>query len=66
MQNMGKNIKVMPQPKSIPREREESLTANNPNLSATNVIRLNCTHSFFKFTTKFFNLVLDFGKIPVN
>ena len=28
--------------------------ANNPNLSATNVIRLNRTHSFLKFTTNFF------------
>ena len=28
------------------REREGSLTANNPNLSATNVIWLNRTHSF--------------------
>ena len=30
----------------FPQEREGSLMANNPNLSATNIIRLNHTHSF--------------------
>ena len=60
---MGKNIKSYATTQvHFPRGREGSLTANNPNLSATNVIQLNRTHSF-KFTTKFFISVLYFGKI---
>ena len=50
--------KVMPQPSPFPWEREGSLTAKSPNLSAKNVIRLNCTHSFLNLQTKFFNYVL--------
>ena len=34
--------------------------ANNPNLSATNVIRLNRKHSFLKFRTKFFKQNFSF------
>ena len=34
--------------------------ANNPNLLATNVIRLNRTHSFLKLTTKFFKQNFSF------
>ena len=44
---MGKNIKSYATTQvHFHREREGSLMANNPNLSATNVIRLNRTHLF--------------------
>ena len=56
----------MPQPKSIPRGREGSLTAKSPNLSDKNIIRLNRTHSFLNLQAKFFDYVLYFGKFPVN
>ena len=47
----------MPHPTSIfPWEREGSLTAKSPNLSAKNVIRPNRTHSFLNLQTKFFKL----------
>ena len=48
----------MPLPKSIPPGREGSLTANNPNLSATNVIQLNRTHSFLNLQQNFSNKIL--------
>ena len=40
-------------PNPLPRGREGSLTANNPSLSATNVIRLNRTHSFLNLQQNF-------------
>ena len=44
--------------------------ANNPNLSATNVIRLNRTHSFLNLQQNFSNKILqsrlDFSRIPAN
>ena len=44
---MGKNIKSYATTQiHSPQGREGSPTANNPNLLATNVIRLNHTHSF--------------------
>ena len=47
MENMGKKYqKLCHYPNPLPRGREGSHTANNPNLSATNVIRLNRTHPF--------------------
>ena len=52
MENMGKKKKKKIYQKlchnlsPFPQGREGSLTANNPNLSATNVIQLNGTHSF--------------------
>ena len=50
----------MPQPKSFPWGREGSLTAKNPNLSATNVIRLNRTHSFEIYNKIFHFKILHF------
>ena len=51
--SMGKNMQIYAITQvHFPREREGSLTANNPSLSATNVIQLNRTHSS-KFTTNF-------------
>ena len=38
--------KLCHNPSPFPRGREGSLTANNPDLLATNVIRLNRTHLF--------------------
>ena len=44
---MGKNIKSYATTQvHSPLGRKGSLTANNPNLSATNVIQLNRTHSY--------------------
>ena len=64
---MGKNIKSYATTQvHFPRGREGSLTANNPNLSATGVIRLNHTHSFFKFTAKFFSTRLFFLNLQQN
>ena len=49
-------------PSPFPREREGSLTAKSPNLSAK--IRLNRTHSFLKITGKSFQIyLLSFSKI---
>ena len=58
----------MPQPKSIPRGSEGSLTANSPNLSAKGVIRLNRTHLFLNLQAKFSNYVLwqNFQRIKQN
>ena len=66
---MGKNIKSYATfPQSIsPREREVSLTAKSPNLSANNMVRLNRTHSFLKLQAKFSNLRSVFWqKFPAN
>ena len=58
MQNMGKNIKSYATTQiHCPGERDGSLTANNPNLSATNVIRLNHTHSFLNLQQNFSNKI---------
>ena len=46
MKIMGKNIKSYATTQVHSPGREGSLTANIPNLSATNVIRLNRTHLF--------------------
>ena len=55
---MGKNIKSYATTQiHSPRGREGSLTANNPNLSATNVIRLNRTHSFLNLQQNFSNKI---------
>ena len=52
----------------FPREREGSLMAKSPNLSAKNVIRPNRTHSFLNLQAKFFNYVLwqNFQRIKQN
>ena len=51
---MGKNIKSYATTQiHSPGEGEGSLTANNPNLSATNVIRLNRTHPFLNLQQNF-------------
>ena len=49
--NMGKNIKsyATTQQSISPREREGSLMAKSPNLSAKNIVRLNRTHLFLRF-----------------
>ena len=63
---MGKNIKSYATTQvHSPREGREALRQIIQNLSATNVLQLNRTHSF-KFTTKFFISVLYFGKIQAN
>ena len=48
--------KLCHNPSPLPQEREGSLTAKSPNLSAKNVIRPNHTHSFLNLQTKFFKL----------
>ena len=51
-------------PCPLPWEREGSLMAKSPNLSAKNVIRLNRTHSFLNFSSKIFQIyVLYLGQI---
>ena len=51
----------------FPQEREGSLTAKSPNLSANNMVQLNRTHSFLKLQTKFSNLRSVFWqKFPAN
>ena len=55
---MGTNIKKLcHNPSPFPREREGSLTAKSPNLSAKNLIWLNRTHSFPNLQTKFFKFM---------
>ena len=55
---MGKNIKSYATTQThSPQGREGSLTANNPNLSATNVIWLNRTHSFLNLQQNFSNKI---------
>ena len=51
--------KLCHNPSPFPREREGSLTANNPNLSATKVIRLNRTHSFLNLQQNFSNKIFQ-------
>ena len=51
---MGKKYQMLCHyPNPLPRGREGSLTANNPSLSATNVIRLNRTHLFLNLQQNF-------------
>ena len=47
--------KLCHNPSTLPREREGSLAAKSPNLSAKGVVRLNRTHSFLNLQAKFSN-----------